>query len=126
MTDDNGHLPGQGRSQTFHNAEAMTNRKRKSKPQTEAVELAGDAAPTKKTKMTLDSNVSAKRPAPRPIPKKSTSSKNQPVPLDRANKAVIPEGFVTPVHPPTNTRNGGTQQEIPAPSLRRTGISILG
>ena len=82
--------------------------------------------------MTSDSNVPAKRPTPHPIPKKSTSSKNatKPVPLDRANKAGIPEGFVTPVHLSMKvTSNEATQQtvpEIPTPSLRRTDISILG
>ena len=140
MTDDNGHLPAQGRSQTFRNAEVTTNnRKRKSKPQTDAVQLASDdenrAAPTKKTKTTSNSNVPVKQPASRPISKKSTSSKNTKdlVPPDRAvGKAGIPEGFVTPVHlsmKVKTTGNGGvTQPTLPEsrpPGLRCTGIYIL-
>jgi len=155
LTDDNGHLPAQGRSQTFRNAEVTTNnRKRKSEPQTDAVQLASDdenrAAPTKKTKTTsnsnvpvkqpaprpipkksTNSNVPAKQPAPRPIPKKSTSSKNTKdlVPSDRAvGKAGIPEGFVTPVHLSTKvktTGNGGVTQPT-LPESRPPGLRRTG
>lgn len=134
MTDDEGLLPAPSRSQTSHKASATsTNRKRKSTSQIKVASIASDeediAAPSKKMKTSSNSKAPVKRPAPRPIPKKSTSANTtkKTMPLDRA---AAPEGFLTPVHPSKKaTGKIVNQHDIPesrAPSLRRTGISLLG
>ncbi len=104
-------------------------RKCKSESQVAAQQSSDDeniAAPAKKTKATLDMK---KQPAPRPIPKQSTSTATarEAIWLDRAtNEAGIPKSFVTPIHWSTTSRIGNQKTisgQSHAQNLRCTGIS---